>query len=186
MDATAMIRRANERGAKLETYDPNHLVGDVQDLLRERGLDPDLPPDTGRAAMATSAAGMLLRAFGISPAPTTPPSTDSTHPTPTSADRRALAGSHRDWAGIRDHPAHTGGPRPGRRHRWQGPPRPAPPPLGGHVPGAVQMATRPRQPAEGRSSTAHTRDTQLVSPGEPADDLGPAAGLAEGAIDQVE
>jgi hypothetical protein len=112
MDATAMIRRANKRGAKLETYDPNHLVGDVQDLLRERGLDPDLPPDTGRAAMATSAAGMLLRAFGISPAPTTPPSTDSTHPTPTSADRRALAGSHRDWAGIRDHPAHTGGPTP--------------------------------------------------------------------------
>jgi hypothetical protein len=68
MDATAMVRRANERGARLETYDPNQLVGDVQDLLRERGLDPDLPPDTGRAAMATSAAGMLLRAFGILPA----------------------------------------------------------------------------------------------------------------------
>lgn len=68
MDAAAMIRRAHEHGAKLETYDPNQLVGEIQDLLRERGLNPDIPPDTGRAGMATSAAGMLLRAFGILPA----------------------------------------------------------------------------------------------------------------------
>lgn len=68
MDATAMIRRAHERGAVLQTYDPNNLVGEIQDLLRERGLDPDLPPDTGRAGMATGAAGMLLRALGILPA----------------------------------------------------------------------------------------------------------------------
>jgi CubicO group peptidase (beta-lactamase class C family) len=36
--------------------------------LRERGLDPDLPPSTGRAGMAVGAAGSLLRAFGILPA----------------------------------------------------------------------------------------------------------------------
>lgn len=68
MDAAAMIRRAHQRGAVLETYNPDQLVGEVQDLLRERGLNPDLPPHTGRAGMATGAAGQLLRAFGILPA----------------------------------------------------------------------------------------------------------------------
>ncbi|MGH3680133.1 MAG: hypothetical protein ACRDT2_07760 [Natronosporangium sp.] len=68
MDAAAMIRRAYERGAVLESYDPNYLVGEIQDFLHTRGLNPDIPPGSGRAAMATSAAGLLLRAFGILPA----------------------------------------------------------------------------------------------------------------------
>jgi hypothetical protein len=68
MDSAEMARRAHERGAILETYDPNRLVGEVQELLRERGLDPDLPPHEGRAGMAVGGAGMLLRAFGIPPA----------------------------------------------------------------------------------------------------------------------
>ncbi len=44
---------------------------------------------------------------------------------------------------------------------------------------------RPRQPREARSRTARTRVRQLVLPWEPADDLGAAAGLAEGAHDEV-
>ena len=43
----------------------------------------------------------------------------------------------------------------------------------------------PRQPAGARSRTAQIRVRQLVSPGEAADDLDPAAGLAEGAFDGV-
>lgn len=68
MDSGAMLRRAYERGEQLETYDPNQLVADVRELLRERGLHPELPPNTGRAGMAAGAAGTLLRAFGILPA----------------------------------------------------------------------------------------------------------------------
>ena len=68
MDSSAMMRRAYERGAQLETYDPNQLVVDVRNLLRERGLHPELPEGTGRAGMALGATGMLLRAFGILPA----------------------------------------------------------------------------------------------------------------------
>ena len=43
----------------------------------------------------------------------------------------------------------------------------------------------PRQPQEARSRTARTRVRQLVSAGKLADDLGAAAGLAEGALDEV-
>lgn len=68
MDSAEMIRRAYENGQQLETYDPNQLVADVQRLLSELGLHPELPAGTGRAGMAAGAAGMLLRAFGILPA----------------------------------------------------------------------------------------------------------------------
>lgn len=68
MDAGAMVRRAYERGETLEEHDPNQLVQDVAELLRQQGLHPELPPGTGRLGMATGAAGMLLRAFGILPA----------------------------------------------------------------------------------------------------------------------
>lgn len=68
MDSTSMIRRAHQRGVGLDAYDPNYLVGEIEDLLRAKGLDPDVPPATGRVGMATSAAGLLLRAFGILPA----------------------------------------------------------------------------------------------------------------------
>ncbi|MEN3308810.1 MAG: hypothetical protein V7603_5012 [Micromonosporaceae bacterium] len=68
MDSSAMLRRAAERGEQLETYDPDKLVADVRALLYAHGLDPQLPPGTGRAGMASGAAGMLLRAFGILPA----------------------------------------------------------------------------------------------------------------------
>jgi hypothetical protein len=44
---------------------------------------------------------------------------------------------------------------------------------------------RPRQPRLARSSTAHTSDRHERSAGEPADDLGASAGLAEGALDEV-
>lgn len=68
MDTGAMIRRAHEAGGALERYDPNQLVLDVAELLRTRGLHPELPAGTGRAGMAAGAAGMLVRAFGILPA----------------------------------------------------------------------------------------------------------------------
>lgn len=68
MDSGAMMRRAYERGERLESYDPDKLLADVQGLLRERGLHPELPPGTGRTGMAHGASGMLLRAFGILPA----------------------------------------------------------------------------------------------------------------------
>ncbi|GAA3759578.1 hypothetical protein GCM10022225_51320 [Plantactinospora mayteni] len=68
MDASAMLRRAHERGEQLEKYDPNQLVSEVAGLLRERGFHPELPAGTGRAGMAAGAAGMMLRAFGILPA----------------------------------------------------------------------------------------------------------------------
>ena len=65
MDSSAMLRRAHERGERLETYDPNKLVGDVAAVLESHGLHPDV---TSRAGMAAGATGMLLRAFGIVPA----------------------------------------------------------------------------------------------------------------------
>lgn len=68
MDSGAMMRRAYERGEQLETYDPDQLVVDVRELLKARGLHPELPPGTGRMGMAAGATGMLLRAFGILPA----------------------------------------------------------------------------------------------------------------------
>jgi hypothetical protein len=68
MDAGSMLRRAHEQGKRLERHDPNQLVREVADLLRHRGLHPELPAGTGRAGMAAGAAGMLLRAFGILPA----------------------------------------------------------------------------------------------------------------------
>jgi hypothetical protein len=68
MDSGALVRRAYERGEQLETYDPGRLLEDVARLLRDQGLHPHLPPGTGRTGMATGAAGMLLRAFGILPA----------------------------------------------------------------------------------------------------------------------
>lgn len=68
MDSGAIMRRAFERGETAETYDPNILVRDVANFLESRGLNPQIPPGTGRAGMAMGAAGMLLRAFGIVPA----------------------------------------------------------------------------------------------------------------------
>jgi hypothetical protein len=68
MDSGAMMRRAHERGEQLETYDPDQLIAEIHDLLRQRGLHPELPPGTGRVGMAAGAAGKLLRAFGILPA----------------------------------------------------------------------------------------------------------------------
>lgn len=68
MDATAMVHHAHQRGTALETYDPDRLTTEVMGLLRQRGLNPELPPDTGRHGMALGASGMLLRAFGILPA----------------------------------------------------------------------------------------------------------------------
>ncbi|HKT01330.1 MAG TPA: hypothetical protein VJT31_17535 [Rugosimonospora sp.] len=68
MDTGAMLRRAHERGTRLESHDPDQLVADVYALLESKGLHPDLPPGTGRYPMAAGAAGQLLRAFGILPA----------------------------------------------------------------------------------------------------------------------
>ena len=49
----------------------------------------------------------------------------------------------------------------------------------------VGVMVMPRQPREARSSTAHTRLRQRRFAGQPADHLHPAAGLAEGAFDEV-
>jgi hypothetical protein len=68
MDSGAMMRRASEHGEQMETYDPDRLIQEVAEMLRERGLHPELPTGTGRAGMAAGASGMLLRAFGILPA----------------------------------------------------------------------------------------------------------------------
>ena len=65
MDSGAMMRRAYAAGVELQSYDPNQLVVEVGELLRQRGLAPD---SKGRAGMAAGGAGMLLRAFGILPA----------------------------------------------------------------------------------------------------------------------
>lgn len=68
MDSSVMLRRAHAAGVKLEKYDPDQLLRDVAELLRARGLNPELPPYTGRVGMAAGAAGQMLRAFGILPA----------------------------------------------------------------------------------------------------------------------
>ena len=68
MDSVAIVRHAHERGERPETCDPNRLLLDIEELLRQRGLHPELPPGSGRAGTATAATGMLLRAFGILPA----------------------------------------------------------------------------------------------------------------------
>lgn len=67
MDSSAMLRRAHAAGVQLETYDPDQLLRDVIELLRGRGLNPELPPYSGRVGMAAGAAGQMLRAFGILP-----------------------------------------------------------------------------------------------------------------------
>lgn len=41
------------------------LVQEVEELLRERGLNPHVPP--GKADLAVRGADTLLRAFGLSP-----------------------------------------------------------------------------------------------------------------------
>jgi hypothetical protein len=46
-------------------YNPYHLIEEVAVLLRERGLEPDIPE--GRLGQAVAGAGMLLRAFGVTP-----------------------------------------------------------------------------------------------------------------------
>src|SRR6266516_3615470 len=51
--------------------------------------------------------------------------------------------------------------------------------------GALEVMVSPRQPRLARSSTAHTSDKHELSPGEPANDLHPAAGLTEGAFDEA-
>jgi hypothetical protein len=48
-----------------QSYDPYKLIDEVTTLLRERGLDPELP--RGRAGEALGGAGMLLRALGVQP-----------------------------------------------------------------------------------------------------------------------
>jgi hypothetical protein len=68
MDSAAIVHRAQEAGVQIETYDPAQLVQDIAELLRARGLHPDMPSGTGRAGTATGASGQLLRAFGILPA----------------------------------------------------------------------------------------------------------------------
>lgn len=67
MDSGAIMRRAHHRGERAEVFDPDYVVEAVREFLTSRGLHPDLPADTGRSPMATTAAGMLLRAFGIVP-----------------------------------------------------------------------------------------------------------------------
>jgi hypothetical protein len=68
MEVDAMIRRAAEQGERLESYDPQQLVEDVQDLLRRHGRHPELPAGCGRIAMALEAADQMIRAHGMLPA----------------------------------------------------------------------------------------------------------------------
>lgn len=63
-ESATIIKDAADRGERYETYDPNHLVREIRDLLMERGLHPNA---TGHLGMALGAAGTLLRAFGIVP-----------------------------------------------------------------------------------------------------------------------
>lgn len=63
-ESSEIIREAAARGERHETYDPNHLISDVRELLNKKGLHPNA---TGHLGMALGGAGMLLRAFGIVP-----------------------------------------------------------------------------------------------------------------------
>ena len=65
MEISEIFRQARERGEVPEVYDPDQLVTDVAQLLRDKGLNP---VSEGHMGMATGAAGMMLRAFGILPA----------------------------------------------------------------------------------------------------------------------
>jgi hypothetical protein len=60
-----LILQSRAAGIELESYDPNQLVYDVQELLRSKGLHPDA---TDRMGAAGANASWLLRAFGILPA----------------------------------------------------------------------------------------------------------------------
>ncbi|QQQ76651.1 hypothetical protein IOD16_37710 [Saccharothrix sp. 6-C] len=51
---------------KIQTYDPRRLIEDVSALLAERGLQPS--PESGSAMERKTAASMLLRNLGITPA----------------------------------------------------------------------------------------------------------------------
>lgn len=68
MSSGAIMRRAAARGRRAETFDPEDLVDAVEALLAARGLHPEPPRDQGLGGMASGAAGMLLRSFGIVPA----------------------------------------------------------------------------------------------------------------------
>ncbi|MFI7455453.1 hypothetical protein ACIBQX_48900 [Nonomuraea sp. NPDC049714] len=46
-------------------FDPTHLVREVRELLHAHGLDTDRPGDQ---RLASTAASMLLRALGVTPA----------------------------------------------------------------------------------------------------------------------
>jgi hypothetical protein len=46
-------------------YDPAHLVREVREHLHLQGVDTNLNPNDAR--LASTAASMLLRAFGITP-----------------------------------------------------------------------------------------------------------------------
>lgn len=51
-----------------ETCNPEILKYEIMELLKSKGLHPELPAGTGRQAMAGTATSTLLRAFGILPA----------------------------------------------------------------------------------------------------------------------
>jgi hypothetical protein len=52
----------------MQCYDPNRLIDEVRELLRERGLDPAGSWTPERATLATGGAAMLLRGLGVTPA----------------------------------------------------------------------------------------------------------------------
>jgi hypothetical protein len=60
-----LILQSRAAGIELESYDPGQLIADVQELLRSKGLHPDV---ADRLAAASANASWLLRAFGILPA----------------------------------------------------------------------------------------------------------------------
>jgi hypothetical protein len=53
-------------GMIMQFYDPDHLVRAVQEHLAQQGLPSEVEP--GQAKKAGIAAGMMLQAFGITPA----------------------------------------------------------------------------------------------------------------------
>jgi hypothetical protein len=48
-----------------QSYDPYKLIDEVTELLRSRGLEPQLPPEAMGEALG--GVGKLLRALGIAP-----------------------------------------------------------------------------------------------------------------------